>query len=320
MTKFVGRKGTLGVAIESTRGTPPASGSFFWVPNVTMSFQDRTETAREEQGQGRIADSDSNYVVMRMGEGDVEAQLYDKALGVILTGVLGAVPSSAGGNPYTHTYTLSNTNQHKSVSLYWQDPDRNDMFPLGMINSFNISVEPNGIINYTVGFMSKSAKEWTAFTPDFTSLGSKFLHQHVQVRLADNVAGLSAATAISLKNLDLTINKNTIFDSVMGTVEPEDVLNQQLGVEGSLTLNLEDDTYRDYMLNGTYKAMEVKFLRSSSSTLTFQFPRVDFMEWEPDYTLNEIAKQSINFKCNYDQANGLDIISTATLINAQTSY
>lgn len=320
MTKFVGRRGKLAVAIESTRGTPPVAASFFWIPNVTMSFQDRTEIAREEQGQGVIADADSKYVVMKMGEGEVEAQLYDKALGVILTGVLGAVPTTTGSNPYTHAYTLSNTNQHKSVALYWQDPDRNDMFPLGMVNSFNVSVEPNGIVGYTVGFMSKTAREWATLTPSLTSLGNKFLHQHVQVRLADTIGGLSATTAISLKSLDLTINKNTMFDSVMGTVEPEDVLNQQLSVEGSLNLNLEDDTYRDYMLNGTYKAMEIKLFRSSSSSLTLQFPRVDFSEWESDFTLNEIAKQTINFKANYDQANALDIISTASLINAQVSY
>lgn len=320
MTKFAGRRGKLAVAIEATRGVPPASASFFWVPNVTMSFHDTIETAAEEQGQGVLADQDSQYVVMKMGEGDVEAQLYDKALGVILTSVLGAAPSTAGANPYTHTYTLSNSNQAKSISLYWQDPDRNDMFRLGVVNSFNISVEPNGIVNYTVGFMSKTAAEWSTFTPSFTSLGSKFLHQHVQVRIADTIGALSAATAISLKNLDVTINKNTIYDSVMGTVEPEDILNQQIGVEGSLNLNLEDDTYRDYMLNGTYKAMEIKLLRSTSSSLRFQFPRVSFTEWEPDFTLNEIAKQSINFKANYDQVNGLDIISTAELINTQVSY
>lgn len=285
-----------------------------------MSFADRTEVAREEQGQGVIADNDSVYVTMKMGEGDVEAQLYDKALGVILAGVLGAAPSTAGSNPYTHTYTLSNTNQHKSISLYWQDPDRSDMFPLGMVNSFQVSVEPNGIVNYTIGFMSKTAREWSSLTSSFTSLGSKFLHQHVQVRLADTIGGLAAASPIALKNLELNINKNTMFDSVIGTVEPEDVLNQQLSVEGSITLNLEADTYRDYMLNGTYKAMEIYLLRSASSSLKLQFPRVDFTQWEPDFTLNEIAKQSINFKANYDQANALDIISTAELINAQTSY
>jgi hypothetical protein len=87
-----------------------------------------------------------------------------------------------------------------------------------------------------------------------------------------------------------------------------------------MELNLESDTYRDYMLDGTYRAMEIKLNGGTSSILTLQFPRVDFSEWEPDYSLNDIAKQSINFKCNYDAANALDIISTATLVNTQTTY
>ncbi len=318
MTKFVARRGQLGLAIEATRGTPV--NPTFWIPWATMSFKDTVEEAREDQGQGVIADSDSKYIVMKMGEGEVEAQLYDKAEGVILTGLMGAAAVSSGSNPYTHAFTLSNTNQHKSLSLYWKDPDRSDMYPMAMVNSYSISVEPSGLVNHTVGFMSKGSREWTAQTPSYTSLGNKFLHQDVQVRLAATVGALSAATPISLKSLELNINKNTTYDSVMGTVEPEDILNQQLGVEGSLQLNLEDDTYRDYMLGGTYRAMEIKFLRSSSSSLTFQFPRVDFSEWEPDLTLNEIAKQTINFKANYDQANALDIISTCSLINAQASY
>lgn len=318
MTKFVARRGQLGIAIEATRGTAVAPA--FWVPWATMSFSDRTEEAREEQGQGVIADSDTKYVVQRYGEGEVEAQLYDKALGAVLTGLLGAAPSTGGSNPYTHTYTLSNTNQHKSLSLYWKDPDRSEIYRLGMVNEFQIAVEPNGLINYTLGFVSKGSQDFTSQTPNYTSLGSKFLHQHVQVRIAANVGALSAATPISLKNLELNINKNVDRDSVIGTVEPEDILNQHLSVEGSLNLNLENDTYRDYMTNGDHKAMEIKFLRSSSSTLTFQFPRVDFSEWEPDFTLNEIAKESVNFKANYDQANALDIISSCILINTQVSY
>ena len=321
MTKFAGRRGSLALAIEDTRGVPPTSASdYFWVPFATMSFKDTVEEAREGQGLGKIADGDSKYVVMKMGEGEVEAQLYDKALGVILSGVLGAIPTSSGGNPYTHTYTLQNTNQHQSVSLYWSDPDRNDMYKLGMVDSFQISVEPSGIVNYTIGFKSKTADEWTSITPVFTSLGSKFLHQHLSVKLAANIAGLAAATPISLKNLEFTVNKNTMFDSVMGTVEPEDVLNQQISVEGTLELNLESDTYRDYMLDGTYRSMEIVLNGGTSSILTIQMPRVDFSEWEPDYTLNEIAKQSINFKANYDATNALDIISTCTLVNAQASY
>ena len=82
---------------------------------------------------------------------------------------------------------------------------------------------------------------------------------------------------------------------------------------------MQDDTYRNYMLNGTYRAMEIKLNGGANSVLDLVFPRVDFSQWEPDYTLNEIAQQSVQFKANYDQANALDIISTCTLTNTQAS-
>jgi len=318
MTKFVGRRGTLGIAIEATRGT--AVSPTYWLPFVTMSFKDTIESAREEQGMGKIADSDSFYVTMRMGEGEIESQLYDAALGYILTSLLGAVPVTTGANPYTHTFTLSQTNQAKTLSLYWTDPDRSYMFPNAVVDSLQMSVEPSGIVSWTVGFKTKGSKDWAAQTPNFTAVGNKFLHQHLQFRLASAIGGLSGATPISLKSLELTISRNTIFDNVIGTVEPEDILSQQISIEGSINLNLEDDTYRNYMLANTYRAAEIKLLRSTSSSLTLQLPRLDFSEWEPDYTLNEIAKQSINLKANYDVANALDIISTATLINTKVSY
>lgn len=318
MTKFVGRKGTLGVALEATRGTPVVPA--FWIPYVTMSFFDRVETAREDQGMGNIADSDSVYVTMRMGEGDVESQLYDQAIPYILSSLLGAVPVTTGSNPYTHTFTLSSSNQAKSLTLYWADPDRSYIFPLAVVDSFKMSVEPNGIVNYTIGFKSKGARNWATQTPSYTTMGSKFLHQHLGFKLASATAGLAAASAISLKSLELNINRNTVFDNVIGTSEPEDILSQAISVDGNISLNLEDDTYRNYMLSNTYRAMEIKLLASASSSFTLQFPRVDFSEWEPDYTLNEIAKQSINFKANYDSTNAAAIISTATVVNTKTSY
>lgn len=314
MTKFVGRRGQLGLAVESSRGT--AVNPTFWVPESTMSFFDRDTEARETQGLGVIADGDSKYVVGKHGEGDIEAQVYDKALGVILTGLLGSSPTTGAGPPYTHTYTLSNSNQHKSVSLYWKDPDRSYMFKLGMMNTLKLDIKPNGLAQWTIGFMSKTAANWGDQTANYTSLGAKWLHQHLQFYLAATVGALPG-TAISLKSLELNIDKNAILDSVMGTVEPEDILNQQLSVSGSVELNLQDDTYRNYMLGGTYRAMEIKLNGGTNSIFDIIFPRVDFSAWEPDYTLNDIATQKINFKANYDQANALDIISTCTLTNAQ---
>lgn len=321
MTKFVGRRGSLGIAFEASRGTPVTPA--YWIPFAKLSFFDSTQTAAENQGFGNIADQDSFYVTLTKGEGDIDAQLYDQGLGYILGSLLGAKPVTTGGNPYTHTFTLSQTNTAQSLTLYWTDPDRDYIFPLAVVDQLKISVKPLGIVDYTISFKSKTARNWTHQTPVFTTLGNKFLHQDLVFKLAANVGSLTAATNISLKELNLTIARNTIFDEVMGTVEPEDVLSQTISVTGDLMLNLQDDTYRGYMLNGSYKSMEMNLLSRllpTSSSLDLRFPRVSFDTWQPDYTLDNIATQKINLKGNYDSANGLDIISTAVLINTKISY
>ena len=122
MTKQVGRRGTLLVAKESSRGTATVTNGF-WVPRSTISFDDKTETARENEGLGKIADSDSNFVTQKMGSGEIEANLDDKLLGIFLTGVMGSSPTTTGGPTYAHTYALSNSNQHQSLSILYQDAD-----------------------------------------------------------------------------------------------------------------------------------------------------------------------------------------------------
>lgn len=313
MSKFVGRRGILGLAKETTRGTPVSPT--LWLGRNTISFDDVVTEAREEEGLGRIEDTDAKFVTGKMGEGDIEFDLTDKEVGLILTSLLGASPVTTGGPTYTHTYTLSNDNQHKSLSLYYEDPDDVKVFPLTIVDNLSISVDQGGIVKATAGFKSKNGRDWSNQAENFTTRGNKFLHQHVQVKLADNIAGIAAASTISLKSLELNILANTEFDSVLGTVEPEDILNLQFSVEGSMTLNKESTAYKGYMLDGTYKSLEVKFNRAANSSLTLQFPRIDFSEWEQDRDNNSIVSQSINFKGSYDAANALAVISTATLVN-----
>lgn len=317
MTKFVGRRGALGIAKETSRGTPVVPA--YWIPFATMSFFDGVELASEAQGLGNIADQDSSYVTMQFGGGSVDAELYDNGLMYILASLLGAAPVDTGANPYTHTYTMSQTNQAQSLTLYWKDPDRSYIFPLAVVDSWKMSIQPNGMVEHTVTFKSKRARDWTAQTPVFTSLGSKFLHQHLQYRTASSIGGLAGASEIVLKGLELTISRNSIYDGVLGTLEPADILSQQISVEGNLTLNLTDDTLRNAMLAGTYYAAEIKLFKDANTSLQMQFPRIVYSQWAPDWATNSIASQKINFKGNYDATNALDIISTCVLINTKSS-
>lgn len=320
MAKFVGRRGALGLAKEGTAGTIVTPT--FWLPLTSLSFDDKVEMALEEVGLGRIEDSDSNHVVQKYGEGDIEGELNDRDIGLLLTSLFGAAPTTTGGPTYAHAFALQNTNTHNSLSIAYQDPNTTRIFPYSVIDSLNINVSQNSVVAFTAGFKSRVGRDWSTLTPSYTSIGNKFLHQHLAFKIASSTAGLAAASAISLKELDITFSNNNEFDYTIGTVEPEAVLNHQFSVEGSLTLNYEDQTYRRYMLDNTYRAIDITFSRASNSSLQFQLPRVSFMEWEQDRGLNDIVGQTINFKGHYDAANAVAAVSTATLTNtyAGTNY
>jgi hypothetical protein len=208
------------------------------------------------------------------------------------------------------------------------DANVKEMYPLVMLKSLEINCSLDNIVKYTASFMSKRGDISSAAVVAVVS-ENKFTKKHLAFKLAANIAGIAAATAISVKSLTLKFDNNVIMDDVLGTAEPEDIMNKAFSIEGTVELNYTDDTYKNYMRDGTYKSMEIKLvntdtiLTGSASTrpsLTMQFPRVDFFEWAPDYSINDIVRQKFSFKCSRDVANSLAPISTCTLVNLVASY
>lgn len=326
MSKFIGRRGSVGAGVESTRGTAQVT-TLYWIPFSVLSFDDKVEKVRESSAFGNLADSDSAYTTSKFANGNIEGDLYAKSLGAYLYSIFGTTtPTLSETGVYSHAYTLAATNQHKSLTLTYKDPNENLVFKMGMIDEFKITVEPKGIVSYTAGFASMASNTWGTLTPAFTSLGAKFLHQHLQVKVAANIAGIGAATPIDVKKLELTIKKNVENDNVCGTLQPGDIVNKEFSVEGSITINRNDNTFKTYGLTDVYKAMQIvlddpTLIGATLGTkLTIQMPRVDFTEWEQDRSLGDLVTETFTFKANYDAVNGLDQISTCTLVNTVVSY
>lgn len=321
MAKFASRRAEIGIGRETSRGTPVAPTQ--WLPWSTINFGDKQEIVEETSALGRIEGTDNLYGTIRYGAGTIEADVRAAYLGLILTNLLGATPTPSGGNPYTHTFTLAQNNQHQSLSIIAQDKTNADivkMFPLAMINKWTLKIVAGRIVTNSIDFISLPGKDWTSQTSSFTALGSKFLHQHLSLKVASNLAGLTGSTAISVKSLDLVIDKHLVRNDVAGTVTPEDINNQDFRVSGSIVLNYEDATWLNYMTGVTDRAMEIILNAGSSGILTLRFPLVHFQTWEKDMPLSEIARQKVDFVAHYDAANANAMISTCTLVNAVSAY
>jgi len=327
MSKFIGRRCNLGVALEATRGayTDPT----YFSPFSQVSFDQKTDFVQSEQGLGKIEEFSEHYVVGQKAEGSISSNLYDKAIGAFLKALLGACSSAAAAGEaavYEHTFSLSQTNQHSSLSVYFDDPNGAYLFPMAMIDSFTINVKPNDFVSYEIELKSRGGRGWSNKTKNYTSLGKQFLAQHVSVKVAANIAGLAAATALDVKSLTLKFAKNAEIENALGTVQPIDVVNQQFNITGEIVIDRSDDTFRNYMIAGTQKSVQINFLHpdtignAENTELNMQFPKVHFHEWEKDTDLNKINEETIPFTCYADFPNALAAISTCVLTNTIASY
>lgn len=325
MTKYIGRLATVGIAKEASRGVFVAPT--YTVPWEALSFDDKVVKVREMSSIGSISDSDAAFVTTKYAEGDLQSELRDKSFGLFLYNLLGTYAvSGPTDSAYTHSFTLAETNTHQSLSLLINDANTKESYSLVMLKSLEINVTLDNVVKFTATFLSKKGNSSTATVASVVA-ENKFTKKHLAFKLAANIAGIAAASTISVKSFNLKFDNNAVTDDVLGTAEPEDIVNKSFSCEGSVELNYTDETFKNYMRDGTYKSMEFKLVNSdvligssSRPTLTMQFPNVDFYEWAADYSKDDLVKQKFSFKANRDVANALAPISTCQLINAVTTY
>jgi hypothetical protein len=327
--KWIGRRQSVGIGRETTRGTKATAS--YWLNVLSFSFSDIPERALSEASFGNIYGGDQAPLTMIHGEGEMEAELGVNSFGLILYALLGQAPTTTGPTDtvaYTHTYTVDDdSNQHTSLTLITTDPIGQLAYRLAMISSLTINIVPNAIISFTANFLSKGSMDDSGNTASYSS-ESKFVGRNLSFKLATDTTGLDAATATKLKSLTLTIEKNAEISATLSTLHPEDVVNKQFKISGEVVLDYENRTLFNYITDGSYKAIRIDLTGSSvltgASTTYPQFrldlSKVNFENFSPDFSMNEIVTQTLTFNALYDAGGNNNVINACTLINLATSY
>ena len=328
MTKIIGRLIDVGIGAESSRGGGIAPT--FWIPKASYDFDDKVIKARSTQTYGNIAmDGAQSIPAKQWSEGSLVLDMMDKPFGLIMYALLGAKSvSGPSDSAYTHTFTLSNTNQHQSLAITAKQSSLASlMYKLAMIDSMTIEIVPEEIVKVSLKLQGKRGVTTTA-TASYATSYNKFVGRDLQFKIASLTSGLAAASEIPLKKLTLNFQKNLILDHNLGTVQPQDILNQGFRITGDVELDYQDRTYADYMSDGTYKAVRINLTNqrtdavigaATNPAFTIDLSKVEFDAWEPAYPNDNITTQKFTFTALYDTVNG-NIINSCTLVNAQASY
>lgn len=331
MAKFIGRQQEVGVSRESSRGTINGTPAF-WIPKSNFTVEPKALKAKFEGSYGNLYESANQLVTQKWSEGDLEMEVSDKILGMILYALFGSLSSATFNSVKKHTVTVQNSVQPTTLSLFMNDPigagespTKSIAFGRVMVNSMEINWALGEAVKAKFNFISNGHKDWTRLTPSYASPGNLFAHQNLTFKIAADSSGLDAASKINLQSLQLRMERMAVRENALGTVQPVDILSRAFKVSGKLKLTYEDRTYRDYMLNGTTKAIRIDTVRSdvtigsTNPAFRFDLPVAHFDQWEPAHPLDDVAMQEINFEALYDVTNNV-LLSDAYVVNETTSY
>jgi len=324
MATIIGRQIDVGIGKESVRGTPVAPS--FWLPAIGKDMEDTFELAKDEAARGVIETDEDAQVIKRMSEGDIEGLVRDKSIGLLFLNLFGSVvttPNSPEAGVHTHDFSVAQSVQHPSLTVALKHANENVRFALSMLSAFEMSVELGDFVKYTASFMGKkgaSGSDTVSYTTE-----NEFVAQHATVKFATNLAGLAAAVATKVKSVTLSFEKNVETDDVVGSNEPNDILNKEFRVSGTVELLYTDTAFKALAVAGTQQAMRLTLLNtavtigaSSNPKIEIDLAKAKFEEWSRDSGANDLIRQTLTFEAYYSVTDAKMI--TGKLINTQASY
>ena len=300
MPKWIGRRQSVGIGIETVRGVGVSPA--YWLNALSFSFADKPVRARSEASFAGIWGGDQAPVVFTPAEGEFDVELGASSFGAILVALMGSVSSNDNGDDsFTHTYTLQNDNQHDSLSIHTVDPIGNFIYELAMIDTLEITIEPDSIIHYTVNFISKGSIDSSGESVSFAT-ERKFVGRMLTFKTASLTSGLGAAAKVNLKSLTIRFEKNAEANQTLSTIQPEDVVNKLFSVNGEITLDYEDRTYLDFVKDGSNRAVRIDIVHSDDAgsgnpySFKMDLSKCAFEDFDPDFSLDEIVLKLLAFQ------------------------
>lgn len=326
MAKSTGRNAAFGIAKEGTRGTAESTADF-WIPRLSFSLDDKTESINDESSLGVIEDVPNASNVKTWAEGEIEGNVRDRSIGAILMAAFGSVSTSADdpeSGVNTHTFSVSQSAQHQSYTLFLKDHVQSYKHALGVLNSLSINAELGQYVRFNAGVMAQQGTSISDPTPSYLS-ENLFLPKNITLTLADTIGDMGSGTEVKVRSVGLSIEKNIEEDISLGDSTPQDYLTKMFAMEGEIELLFDAETFKTEQLANTQKALrleientDVTIGSASNPKITIDLYKVHISDFTRNYANNDLISASIAIKPLYSTTDGK--MAEVELINTQTSY
>ncbi|HEX3861300.1 MAG TPA: phage tail tube protein [Stellaceae bacterium] len=187
--KGIGRLVQIGMKKEASRGVAETSATY-WTPWMDLTLDEKKEFAVDDQTYGIVEDSTNLTQVKKWSEGSLSGNIADTTFGLVLYGMFGGYAVS-GSNPYTHSFTVGQNAQHKSLTFFLHDPLAavDYSYANGVIGKLDITAELKKFVSFNASLMAQSGASQSTFTPS-TTTENRFVPQHLAAKFALDYGGL----------------------------------------------------------------------------------------------------------------------------------
>jgi hypothetical protein len=321
---FIGRRESVGIGKESVPGTAVAPTT--WSRQVALTWDQKTNTIDNTAALGRVENSTDSQITEQWTEGSLNGFLSDQVIGYLLLNIFGVVtPVLHAGEStvYDNTFTVAQSGLPPTLTIARVNPVVSRRHAMAMLTDLEIDIKQNDWVQFTATLQSKtgatSSETVTYPTENF------FTSKHVVVKIATNLAGLSGATASSLKSLKLKLSRKTERFTPLGAIDPSSFDPNEWSVTGTIVARYTDTTLENVATANTAQAMSIAFVNtdvtvgtSTNPSLTFTLPQVRFEPQTLDNKLEATLSQTFNIKGELNTTAGYMI--QALLTNTKNGY
>ncbi len=329
MTFIRGEELNVGIGIEDPSNRGDLVEPQVWIGGRTptgINVELIKTLLKETKASGMM--SRGSEIVRRSASGDLEFNVRSESLGYLLKSLMGKVTSTVvSGSIMSHKFEILASNpEYPSMSIYLSQPGQQDYGYNGSVSkNISFSHPTDDLVNAVVSMIALDEAEVVDKTVAFSASDYTFRPYEVEIKIADDIAGLAAADPIDVKDYNLNLENNSQGNQPLGTIVSKTNLAGLAEVGGSIVIDYENDTYHDLFKAGTYKAFQIKYTRADvdlgggvNPSVTIQMARVSFEASNPNRPLDDIIQDSFDFLAHYDEVEGEGV--TITLVNEIADY
>ncbi len=321
----IGRRGFLGVALETTAGTRVDPVKY--LPYDTCTLRNVVEVLDDEAAKGIRERVWGSIAARERGEGDIEIKADVENLPYLLIPSLGArtttTVNTASVTVYEHVITRKDSNPPKTATFNFNDTVETREFTFGSVNTLELNFS-DGFIMAIAAIISKKPASGTgtvAITEE-TILAFKDAKIYFGSNITNAESDYNADTnSKDLSAFVLTINNNSEAHYLSGSSDIDHVSMGQLEVGGNFTLFFEDSVERAAYENQTKRAMVISFKGANitgafDEEILIKIPQFHISERSIDTAPAGFVTENPTFVAGYHTSSGHSIEVTIRNVNA----